>query len=220
MGHGKGWKAMVVDDHELIRFAVTTMVEHEDICRVVAQASNGREAVEQAMRLGAGGLDVILMDVQMPVMTGPEATAKIMEALPSVRIIGLSMFQDAPTLEDMIVAGARSYVEKTESREELRRVIERTMAGMVYFPPGASASLLRMLRTPGEFGGHRFAPREFETLRLAAAGFSVKETASAMKIGEATVRGYRKAIAAKTGYSGRRGLQLFYSSNVTGAASG
>jgi DNA-binding NarL/FixJ family response regulator len=201
-------KVLLVDDHLLIRTGIKHTVEAGGLCTVVGEASNGREAVQKAAALP--DIDLVLMDVGMPEMGGPEATAEILKLRPGLKIIALTMFQDQGTLAAMIGAGVVSYVPKSESPEELRRAITDSMEGRHYFPPGASAAIMSLIRTPSEFGGVRLTKREFEALRLTAAGRTVKETAKAMNCQMSTARGYRKSLGRKTGERGSAALRDFY----------
>jgi signal transduction histidine kinase/CheY-like chemotaxis protein len=115
-----GLRILLVDDHKIVREGIEAMLLEEQDIQVVGQAGNGREAVELAHRLEP---DVIVMDVSMPVMPGDEATRRIKRALPQIRVIALSMFDDARTADRMRKAGATAYLLKTAPSEQLLAAI-------------------------------------------------------------------------------------------------
>lgn len=202
------WPTVIADDHPMVRAAIRQAVTETGLCEVAGEAGDGAAAVRLALDLPPGGL--VLMDLAMPVLDGCEATARILHTRPDLRIIAISMYADQLSLSAMIFAGACSYIPKTESAGALRHVIAEVMAGRASFPPGASAVLREMIRHPDNFGGVRMTRREFECLRLAAEGMSVKETATRMRVEESTVRGYRKSLGRKTGRPGARALRQFF----------
>jgi PAS domain S-box-containing protein len=115
-----GLRVLLVDDHKIVREGLEAMLIEEQDIEVIGQAGNGREAVELAQRLEP---DVIVMDVSMPVMPGDEATRQIKQALPHIRVIALSMFDDPRTADRMRKAGATAYLLKTAPSEQLLAAI-------------------------------------------------------------------------------------------------
>jgi len=109
-------RVLLADDHEIVRQGLVSLLSEEDAVEVVGEATNGREAVDLADRLHP---DVVIMDMSMPVMSGDEATRQIKSRSPQVRVVALSMFEDAEVRERMCQAGAESYVLKTAPAEEL-----------------------------------------------------------------------------------------------------
>lgn len=191
----------------MIRTSVTGMVQEGGLCVVVGEASDGAEAVRLAAELEP---DLVLMDVGMPGVGGIEATALIRASQPGLRVIALSMYDDAATVRAAILAGAQAFCSKKATKEDLRRAVQEVAAGRSYFPPGSAEALVAMIREPGMFGGVHLGPRELETLRLTAEGRSAKEAAGLMGISPATVHGYRKVLCRKTGAHGNNGLTRFY----------
>jgi len=109
-------RVLLADDHEIVRLGLASLLKEMPSVEVVGEASDGREAVDLAYKLRP---DVVTMDVSMPVMSGEEATRQVRTNLPDIRIVALSMHQEAETIEKMQLAGAESYVLKTASPEEL-----------------------------------------------------------------------------------------------------
>jgi CheY-like chemotaxis protein len=109
-------RVLLADDHQIVRQGLVSLLSEEDAVEIVGQATNGQEAVDLADRLHP---DVVIMDMSMPVMSGDEATRQIKSRLPQIRVVALSMFEDAEVREKMCQAGAESYVLKTAPAEEL-----------------------------------------------------------------------------------------------------
>jgi CheY-like chemotaxis protein len=116
---------LLVDDHDMVRKGLRQMIEQQDDMSVVAEASDGREAVELARRYSP---DIIVMDVNMPVMDGIEATQKIKSEMPNIRIIGLSLHDSEEVIQNMYNAGASSYLIKNEAFETLIKTIRSEVA--------------------------------------------------------------------------------------------
>ena len=121
---------MLVDDHAAMRDALRMIVNSEPDLIVVAEADSGRSALELLPRTKP---DVVLMDGSMPKMNGLEATRRLIELQPAMRIIGLTLYQEATYLEDMIAAGARGYVSKTSDPTNVTKAIRAIAAGETYF---------------------------------------------------------------------------------------
>ncbi len=115
-------RVLIADDHLIVRTALAAMLAHEPDIEIVGEAADGKVAVEMARNLLP---DVVLMDVSMPVMNGIDATRAIRAECPSVKVIGLSMFQQAEQATPMLDAGACGYVCKSESPEVLLAAIRR-----------------------------------------------------------------------------------------------
>ena len=122
-------RIVLVDDHEAVRESWKFFLEKEERFVVVAQCKNGREAIEQAQTLMP---DIILMDINMSVINGFEATRKIIEIMPSVRIIGLSVNNHPGYAAKMLELGAKGFVTKTSPLSELTRAILKVHAGEEY----------------------------------------------------------------------------------------
>ena len=113
-------RVIVVDDHKIVREGLASILSEQPDVEVVAQAGNGREAVDMANRLNPG---VVIMDVSMPLMNGDEATRQIKMLHPEIRVIALSMFEDNEMVQKMYRAGAESYVLKTAPSANLLAAI-------------------------------------------------------------------------------------------------
>lgn len=191
---------LYVDDHEVFHDCVRHMFsQHRDI-KLLAMTGNGQSAVRLAGELNP---DVVVMDVQLPGLNGIEATRKIVEDHPEIKVIGLSGYTDRQTVLSMIKAGARGYVVKEAAFTELLQAIEIVMSGKMYLSPGITSVMLEEMISPlrGNGGGASLllSSREQEVLRLIVEGFSSKEVAYRLCVSPKTVETHRSRIMKKLG---------------------
>jgi DNA-binding NarL/FixJ family response regulator len=183
---------MVVDDHPMWREAVArdlTEAGHQ----VVATAGDGAQAVRLAP---AARPDVVVMDLNMPKLSGVEVTARIVSANPAVRVLVLSASGEQDDVLQAVKAGATGYLVKSASREELLEAVRRTAAGDPVFTPGLAGLLLGEYRrlasaAPAESGDTpRLTERETEVLRLVAKGLSYRQIAERLVLSHRTVQNH------------------------------
>lgn len=196
-------RVLLADDNAQFRSVLRRLLERDVSIRVVAEASNGAEALE----LSEEHLpDVVLMDVSMPGMDGIVATAAITEAAPHAAVVVLTMFDDDDKIGDAMRAGARGYVLKGASRDEIRDAIRGAAAGQAVFGT-AVAHRLRSLFAPAPPTALRPFPqltdRELDVLDRVAAGLDNAGTARALFLSEKTVRNYVSMIFTKLGVTSR-----------------
>ena len=170
---------LVVDEHALLRTGVANIINHESDLRVIAEASNGLEAVEAFERYHP---DVTLLDLRMPVMEGVEAVRQIRERDPHAKVIVLTTYDTDEDISRALKAGAKAYVLKDISADGLIACIHDVLAGKTYLAPAAAAKLAEGVTRV------QLTPRELATLRLIADGRSNKEIASELSISERTVK--------------------------------
>jgi DNA-binding NarL/FixJ family response regulator len=181
-------RIMVVDDHPLLRDGIAALLAGQPDLELVAQASNGREAIEQFRRHAP---DVTLMDLQMPEMTGIDAIVAIREASPDARVIVLTTYSGDVQVLRALKAGARAYLLKNLLHKELLTTIRAVHAGQKTMSPSVAAEL-------ADFSGDEaLTPREIEVLRLIASGLANKEIAAQLSITEETVKSRVKNILMK-----------------------
>jgi DNA-binding NarL/FixJ family response regulator len=196
-GGARPVRVLIADDHPVFRDGLATLLEpHPDI-EVVGRAADGAEAVALAAELRP---DVVVMDIQMPQVNGIEATRRVLAADPSVGVLVFTMGEDDSTLLSAMRAGARGYLVKGASQEEVTRAITSVHAGGVVF--GASlASRIGELLSPAPGRGASEFPmlteREREVLDLIAAGRSNAQIASTLFLAPKTVRNNVSAILSK-----------------------
>ena len=187
-------RILTVDDHALLRKGIAALVNAEPDMKLVAEASNGREAVE-SFRLHRP--DVTLMDIQMPSFNGIEAIARIQSEFPDARIIVLSTYTGDAQVVKALRAGARAYILKGHVHRELLETIRAVHAGQKRIPPDIAAELAE------HAADDELTQREIDVLRLIAAGNSNKLIADKLSIGEATVKSHVTNILSKLGANDR-----------------
>lgn len=185
---------LVAEDHLIARIGVTTIVNEQPDMKVVAQAANGRQAVE-LYRVHQP--DVCLFDMLMPVMSGVDAVSAIKTEFPAARIIALSTYSGAEDIRRAFLAGVHSYLTKDVLDDELVHAIRAVYEGRQYLPPAIARTLAAQLPRPN------LSPREIEVLTLIVRGQSNKEIAYTLAISEDTVKYHVKGILSKLGVAHR-----------------
>jgi DNA-binding NarL/FixJ family response regulator len=185
---------LAVDDHPLLREGIGTLLAAQPDIKLVAEASNGREAIEQ-YRIHRP--DVTLMDLQMPEMNGVDAMIAIRGEFPGARIIVLTTYTGDAQVLRALRAGARGYLLKNLLRKELLETIRLVHAGQKRIPPDVAAELAEHATD------ETLSAREIEVLRLVSGGNANKEIAAQLSITEETVKGHVKNILAKLGANDR-----------------
>ncbi|RXZ84208.1 DNA-binding response regulator [Paenibacillaceae bacterium] len=190
MNQQQSWRIMIVDDHDMVRTGLRTYLLLEPNYEVVAEASNGKMALQMLEEGIPGGKpDVILMDLMMPEMDGVEATKAIMALVPDMKIVMLTSFLEDDKVVEAVEAGAVSYVLKTVSAEELIYAIGGAVKGMPVMTADVSQALTRGLRSRSAQGADEgFTEREKEVLFLVAEGMANKEIAEELHISIKTVK--------------------------------
>jgi DNA-binding NarL/FixJ family response regulator len=187
-GNNKVIGILSVDDHPLLRKGIAALVNAESDMKLVAEASNGEEAIE---KFRAHRPDVSLMDLQMPGLNGIEAIHRILGEFPAARIIVLTTYTGDAQIVRALRAGARAYVLKGHVHRELLDTIRTVHAGRKKIPADIAVELAEH-STEDEL-----SEREIEVLRLIAAGNTNKEIAEQLSIGETTVKSHVTNILAK-----------------------
>ena len=185
---------LVADDHPVVRAGLVAIIERQSDMRVVAQASNGREAAEQFL---ARRPDVGLLDLRMPIMSGVDAVIAICDKEPAAHLIILTTYQGQEDIYRALRAGAQGYLLKDAAAEELVESIYSVSVGKTWIPPAVGAKLA-MRVTDRELTG-----REMEVLQILAAGKSNKEIGAVFDISEATVKVHVTHILEKLRVTGR-----------------
>jgi two-component system NarL family response regulator len=187
-------RVLVVDDHALLRTGVANIIAQEADLRVVAEAADGREAVEAYARHRP---DVTLLDLRMPVMEGVEAVRRIREIDPQARVIVLTTYDTDDDIARALKAGAKAYVLKDISAAALIACIHDVLNGKTYLAPSAAAKLAEGVTRV------QLTPRELTALRFMADGKSNKEIASSLEISERTVKSHLGHLFEKLGVTSR-----------------
>ena len=187
-------RIVLVDDHPLLRQGISALVADQADMKLVAEASNGRQAIE-AFRTHRP--DVLLMDLQMPEMDGIDAMIAIREEFPEARFIVLTTYTGDVQIVRALKAGARAYLLKSLLHRELLETIRAVHAGQTSIPPEVAAEIA------SHVADDSLTAREVEVLRLIAAGSANKIVADRLSITEETVKGHVKSILSKLGANDR-----------------
>jgi DNA-binding NarL/FixJ family response regulator len=187
-------RIMTVDDHPLLRQGLATLIDSEPDMKLVAEASDGAEAIAQ-FRLHRP--DVTLMDIQMPNVNGTEAIDQIRSEFPDAKILVLSTYAGDVQVLRALKAGARGYLLKGDVRKELLAAIRTVHAGRKRIPPEIAAELA------DHAADDQLSSREIEVLRLIGAGNANKLIADKLSIGETTVKNHISSILSKLGANDR-----------------
>ena len=201
-------RIIVVDDHPIVRRGISMCLSLQDHILVVGEASDGREALDKIRVLKP---DVVLMDIDMPLMNGMAATDLLRRERPEIKVIILSMYSNTDYVMRIIECGARGFILKEAPPQELVQAIEAVHAGQTHFSQDvARVALNQVVRGSGESSPlSRLTNREREVLVQIAEGLSNKEIAHQLSIGVRTVETHRERIMRKLDIHTVAGLTRF-----------
>jgi len=202
-------KIILVDDHQIVRRALRTILAAEPDMEVIAEAANGNTALRLVQELKP---QVVLMDISMPNLNGIEATRRMLAESPEVKVVALSMHSDRPFVLNMLKAGATGYLRKDCALEELIRAIRMVVAKKTYLSPGVSNIVIREFvsrwtNSPSAFS--ILSAQERETLQLLAEGHTTDQIANSLCISVKAVAARRKQIMTKLGIHNLAGLTKY-----------
>ena len=203
-------RVLVVDDHQLVRAGLITLLEAADDVQVVGEAADGRQALEHARKTGP---DVTLMDLSMPVLDGVAATRLLLEEQPTVRVIALTSYSDRQRVTDVLAAGAIGYLLKDSSPDELLAAVRAAASGHAPLDSRVAGALLPSREPPL---AEQLSERERQVLRLAAAGLANKQIARRLGITESTVKVHIGSIFRRIGVRDRTSAALWAKENLPG----
>jgi DNA-binding NarL/FixJ family response regulator len=205
-------RVLLADDHPVVRNGLRELLNSEADFRVVAEVDDGAQAVERAL---ADDVDLVILDVTMPRMTGLQAARELDRRKPGLRILMLSMHENEQFLFEALRAGASGYVLKTAADRDLVNACRATMRGETFLYAGAVAALVREHLDRDATSLDPLTPRELEVVKLIAEGHTSEEIAEQLVISKKTVDRHRANILEKLGmrnrveltrYAIRRGL--------------
>ncbi|MBS1526247.1 MAG: response regulator transcription factor [Bacteroidetes bacterium] len=195
----------IVDDHTLFRNGVASLMSEFDELQLLFEAENGLQMQEALAKHGAP--DVVLMDINMPVMDGYDATSWLRKNYPPVKILALSMFEDDHAVIKMIRCGASGYVLKESKPRELLEAIQSIRAKGVYINELVSGKLIRSVAEDED--GVELSKKEVEFLKYCCSELTYKEIADKMFVSPRTVDNYRESLFLKLNLKSRTGLVLY-----------
>ena len=187
-------RILAVDDHALLREGIAALVADQDDMKIVAEATNGREAIEQFRRHNP---DITLMDLQMPEMNGIDAMIAVRTEFPEARFIVLTTYWGDVQVSRALKAGARAFLLKSLLRKDLLDTIRIVHAGQKHIPSDVAA------RIADHIADDPLTAREIDVLQLIAAGNTNKRIADQLFVTEETVKGHVKNILSKLGANDR-----------------
>ncbi|WP_221795153.1 response regulator transcription factor [Oceanobacter mangrovi] len=215
-------RLLIADDHPMVREGLKASLESESYIEVVADVSNGKEALEQT---AIHHPDVVLLDISMPVMGGIEACAAFREQFPDTRLLIVTMHDNREYIFKVIQAGAAGYVLKDVATEELLLAVQTVHQGGTYFSSSVAKTLFSEFGMPGDrnqpanSGNHpasALSPRETDVLALLTDGLCNKEIAAELSISVRTVEAHRLKIKQKLGINNSAGLIRYALDNGIG----
>jgi DNA-binding NarL/FixJ family response regulator len=199
---------LLVDDHRIVRDGIRAILERHPEFRVAGEAASGQQAI-QFLRQRA--VDVVLLDIHLPDLNGVEAAAELRRHCPDARIIMLSMDAEEEYVMGAMRNGARGFVLKENSSQELIDALRNVARGGTFLSPKVSETLMRRLQNgdvepAAPQGVQGLSRRELQVMRMVAEGKTSKDIAVALDLGLQTVRSYRKTMMKKLGVSNVAGL--------------
>ena len=191
-------RILIADDHKIVCDGLRALLEAEPEMEIVAQAANGREAVRLAQKLKP---DMVIMDVAMPELNGPEAVRQILAERPRMKVIALSMHADRRYVTGMLSAGASAYILKHCAFEELVRAIHTVRSGQFYLSPAIAGIVVNELaqakaarsRAPRS-DSKALTAREREVLQLIAEGHSARDIGQRLHLSVKTIETHRRQM--------------------------
>ena len=214
-------RVMIVDDHSMVRRGLATILKVRPDLELVAEASNGHEALQLCQELQP---DVVLMDLVMPEMSGAEATQLILDQYPDTQVIALTSFQEKELVREALQAGAISYLLKNVSAENLAAAIREAHSGRSTLAPEAIQALIQAdapalvfdQEAVEDFG---LTPREREVLALMVEGLNNPEIAERLVVSRSTAKAHVSNILSKLGVSNRgEAIAMAIQYNLAGSA--
>jgi DNA-binding NarL/FixJ family response regulator len=197
-------RILLADDHAVVREGLRMVLDAQPDLEVVAEASNGSEAIGIALKQE---VDLAILDIAMPSLTGLQAARELKRRRPDTRILVLSMYENEQYLYEALKAGASGYVAKTVADRDLVEACRAAMRGEPFLYPGAMSALIRdylyRARNDQPVREDPLTPRELEVVKLVAEGYSNRQIAQTMIISGKTVERHRANILEKLGMQDR-----------------
>jgi len=200
-------KVFIVDDHDMFRKGLKTLLNRTNRIEVVGEAINGKDFLEKFVHFN---IDVVLMDIAMPELDGIEATSLAMRINPNLKILALTMLEEEKYYYQMIQKGIKGYVFKSSGISELQKAIETVAKGKNYF---SNKLLVKLIQSIGEINKFDelsiLTSRECEVLKYIALGYSNKEIAKKLHLSTSSIHTHRTNLLHKTGCKNSASLMMW-----------
>ena len=201
----------IADDHQIFRDGFKLLLKHQPELELVGEAEHGRELLDVIVQQQP---DVLILDIQMPVMDGIATCKEVTKRHPGVKVIALSMFNDDNLIVDMLEAGAKGYLLKNTNKQELSQAVKAVFEGGTYYCAATSAKLTKMI-AESKFNPYRsqpvkkFTARETDIIKLICQQYINKEIADQLNLSIRTVESHREKIQEKTGAKNSIGVVIY-----------
>lgn len=203
-------KIFLVDDHEIFRDGIKSLITNEGLGDVIGEAGNGLEFIT---KLGDQTPDLILLDIDMPVMTGTEAANIVLKKNPNLKILTLTMFGDEKHYYEMVDAGVKGFILKTSGINELEEAINTVSKGGSFFSNEILCRIISNFRKEEpksiEIENTKLTPREVEVLKLICKGMTNEKIAEQLNLSAQTVKGHRTNLLDKTNSNNTASLVIY-----------
>lgn len=196
-------RVIIADDHTLFRKGLKLILEEIENLDIIADVANGRELVEITRELQP---DLVVMDINMPILNGIEASKMLLQEIPDLKILVVSMYGDEQYYNSVIENGVKGFVLKDAENSELRAAVMTILNGKTYF---SQELLLKIIRNRQQTSHISITPREQEILELICQGHSASEIAGKLFLSERTVENHRANLLDKTGCRNSLSLVLY-----------
>ncbi|NQY10121.1 MAG: response regulator transcription factor [Flavobacteriales bacterium] len=216
MSTDKKIKIILVDDHKVIRDALTSYLNNDEEFEIIAEASNGNDAIELARTTVA---DIFIMDINMGEPDGIQCTKEIKKINPNIKILALTMFNESQHIKQMMNAGASGYLLKNVGVEEVKTAIKNVYQGNIYYSSEVTETVMNSLQEKKVSTSSKFitdiplTEREKEVLQLIIEEFSNKEIANKLFISSRTVDAHKRNLLEKTNSKNIAGLVVYAINN-------
>ena len=204
-------RVLIADDHTLVRDGIRALLALAPDIEVVGEAANGKEALEKTKELAP---DIVLMDLNMPIMGGLEATRRIRKESPGTKVLALTQYDDSEYVIPVIGAGAKGFITKMAAFSELASAIQAVYRGESFLSPSAASALVEECQQKAVAEGEKdpyqvLTDREREVLKLVVEGYTSKQIAGILVVSPKTVEWYKTSFMNKLNIHNRMDLIRF-----------
>lgn len=193
------FRILIADDHAIVREGLRRLLEAEEDLEVCGEAADGSEALEQVEKLHP---ELVILDINMPRVGGLETLERLRAKHPGIKVVLLSVHDDAPFIQSAVALGADAYVLKSGRASEVIAAVRAALKGGSYFSPPVAREIVEQLRAPNRTRSEPFSllsARERQVLHLIADGLSAKQIALELEISSKTVEAHRTSLMRKLG---------------------